>query len=287
MLLWRRWLNQKYFWLPTITLIPLLYLVGWIISLPISVALVLPGELSRLAGTLISFALLLTVLPSWVCQRWRTPHPWQALGLRDPQSTFYAVQRLLRGLTWSVLLLLCVIIPLLLGGWALWLGDLSGAEIFDAVLLFFIVGWAEELLFRGWLLGELVLLLGPRGGGFAQAMIFSLAHAQLNAGVIEVVPLLLGLFILGLALLQRRQLDHGSLWGCIGLHGGLVGGWFVVEMGLLQLSPSSPSFLIGPSITAINPAGSLTGLICLTVLLRVQRTALAKAPLPSNGAWSA
>ncbi|GCE64560.1 CPBP family intramembrane metalloprotease [cyanobiont of Ornithocercus magnificus] len=287
MLFWNRWLGQECRWLPTVTLVPLLYLFGQVTIQLIAPMLAIPLELRGTAGLLISFVLLLAILPSWVCQRWQTLHPWRALGLCEPQSFIYAIGKLLRGLTWAALLLLCVTIPLLLGGWASWLGDLNSTEIFNAVALLLVVGLAEELLFRGWLLGELIVLLGPRQGGLAQAVIFSLVHIRLEAGVIETAPILLGLFILGLVLLCRKQLDHGSLWGCIGLHGGLVGGWFTIEMGLLQLSPSSPSWLIGPSVTDINPIGSLTSLLCLTIVLRIQRVALAKAPLPSSGACSA
>ena len=92
--------------------------------------------------------------------------------------------------------------------------------------------------------------------------------------------LLLGLTLLGLVLAAQRRLDQGSLWGCVGLHGGLVGGWFALQGGLLQISPSAPLWLIGPGGAHPNPLGGVVGIAALTVLLSRQLTALAKAPRP-------
>jgi uncharacterized protein len=91
--------------------------------------------------------------------------------------------------------------------------------------------------------------------------------------------LLLGLFLLGLTLASRRRLDGGSLWGCIGLHGGLVGGWFALQAGLMAWSPASPTWLTGPGG---NPLGGLVGIVAIAALLGVQHqlTARAKAARP-------
>jgi hypothetical protein len=51
--------------------------------------------------------------------------------------------------------------------------------------------------------------------------------------------LLIGLLFLGLALGLQRRADGGLLWGAVGLHGGLVGGWFVLLAGPLQLASTA------------------------------------------------
>ena len=96
--------------------------------------------------------------------------------------------------------------------------------------------------------------------------------------------LLTGLFLLGLALAVRRRLDQGSLWGCIGLHGGLVAGWHLIESGLLQLSPDVPVWLAGPGGLHPNPLGGAVAIAALFLLLVVQFTVVAKAARPVSGA---
>ena len=151
-----------------------------------------------------------------------------------------------------------------LGSWGHWLGECSLREVLDAVLLIVGVGFAEELIFRGWLLEELRYLFGAKWGIRGQAVLFSLVHTRFNLGFVPMLSLLTGLFLLGLLLAARRERDRGSLWGCIGLHGGLVGGWYLLEAGLLQLSPTTPAWLIGPGGLHPNPLG---GLVAITALL--------------------
>ena len=83
--------------------------------------------------------------------------------------------------------------------------------------------------------------------------------------------LLGGLLLLGLALGLQRRADGGLLWGAVGLHGGLVGGWFALQSGLIQLSPAAPAWLVGPGGANPNPIGGLFGWLGLGLLLWVRR----------------
>ena len=83
-----------------------------------------------------------------------------------------------------------------------------------------------------------------------------------------VFPLLL---LLGLALGLQRRADGGALWGAVGLHGGLVGGWFALQQGWFQIAPGAPSWLIGGSAESANPIGGLLGWLGLSLLLLVRR----------------
>ena len=113
--------------------------------------------------------------------------------------------------------------------------------------------------------------LGARRALVLQALIFALLHPWYRAPGLEAVGLLGGLILLGLVLALQRRADAGSLWGAIGLHGGLVGGWFLVQKGLLQISPASPGWLVGPGGADINPIGGLIGWIGLGALLWIRR----------------
>jgi membrane protease YdiL (CAAX protease family) len=258
-------------------LIPVLYLIGW--SKAQLLTLVgLPTSAVSLVGTVFSFLLFLQLIPRWIRLRWLIKRPWVALGLRGMeahQPSSFAV--LLRGLLWSVLLLALIVLPLLLGHWAQFQRTDSVRLLLDAFVLLFGVGLAEEILFRGWLWEELNQLLGAKAGVISQAAIFSLVHARFNMGVWPMLGLLSGLFLLGLVLALRRRLDHGSLWGCVGLHGGLISGWFLLEKNALQLSADAPAWLIGPGGSNPNPMGGLVAIGALTLLLWLQRTAFNKS----------
>ena len=233
-----------------------------------------------LIGTVITFVLFILVLPSWARQRWNSRQPWLTLGLRSRRGEASPGSCLLRGLLRSAGLLALICLPLLLGSWGRWLGELTASDAVNALLLCFGLGLAEELVFRGWLWGELNALSSPRTAVIGQAAIFSLAHTRFDQGVFPMLGLLTGLLLLGLILAVQRRLDGGSLWGCIGLHGGLVGGWFALRSGVLQISPSAPVWLIGPGGVHANPLGGLVGIIALCVLLWRQLTALARAARP-------
>ena len=264
-----------------ITLIPALYGLGWLLAQPIGQ--VMPdasGSQISLIGTVITFVLFILVLPGWVRLRWNSRQPWLALGLRSRRDEASSGTCLLRGLLRSAGLLALICLPLLLGSWGRWLGELTAADALNALLLFLGLGLAEELVFRGWLWGELNALSGPRTAVIGQAAIFSLAHTRFDQGVFPMLGLLTGLLLLGLILAVQRRLDGGSLWGCIGIHGGLVGGWFALRSGVLQISPSAPVWLIGPGGVHANPLGGLVGIIALCVLLWRQLTALARAARP-------
>ena len=272
-------------WLPTVLFIPLLYAVGWLAAVPLTL-LGLPMDQLSLTGTVLSFVLFLLLMPRWVALRWSESQPWAALGIRraNPQEQPTPAAALLKGLLIAAVLLTVITSVVLLEGSGDWRGEVDATQLTNAVLLYLGVGVAEELIFRGWLWEELNQILGSRYGAVAQASIFSLVHTRFNLGLGAMAGLLIGLFLLGLVLARQRQSDRGSLWGCIALHGGLVAGWFLLQNGLLQLSPDTPSWLVGPGGNSPNPLGGLVGISSVLVLLLIQRTAVAKALRPSTGA---
>ncbi|QPN61185.1 CPBP family intramembrane metalloprotease [Synechococcus sp. CBW1002] len=257
-------------WLAGLLYVPLLYGAGWLLALPLPLA---PAD-RPLIGTAFTLALFLLSLPLWVGRMWRQPAPWTTLGVLGPAPA--VLRALLRGLLKALLLLLVLSLPLVLGGWAHWQGGVALSDWINALLLMLGVGFAEELVFRGWLWGELTQLLGgSRLAGqralLAQAVLFSLVHTRFNLGPAALLALLGGLGLLGLVLGLQRRADGGLLWGAIGLHGGLVGGWFLLQGSLLQLSSQAPAWLVGPGEVAPNPIGGLVGWLGLGALLWVRR----------------
>ena len=269
-------------------LIPTLYALGWLLAWPL-IPFGVPPERQALIGTLISFLLLVGLLPRWSRLRWRSPDGWAALGMTASgcQGRRPIIPALFGGMVLASILLGIVLLPVLLGSWGHWIGEVSINRILNALLLALGVGFAEELIFRAWLWRELNELLSSAAALLIQALVFSLVHTRFNLGIGSMLGLLSGLFLLGLALALQRRLDGGSLWGCIGLHGGLVGGWFLIQSGLVQLSPDAPAWLVGPGGLSPNPLGGLMGIGGLLILLAVQLTAVARAARPETGARKA
>jgi MYXO-CTERM domain-containing protein len=180
------------------------------------------------------------------------------------------LRALWRGALKALLLLALVVGALLISGQARWSGVLTAAAMANAVALLG-VGFAEELIFRGWLWGELELLIGAPRALVGQAVIFGLIHPWYRAPGAEAIGLLGGLILLGLALALQRRADGGSLGGAVGLHGGLVAGWFALLAGLIELSPATPAWLVGPGGASPNPIGGVLGWLGLGALLWVRR----------------
>ena len=272
-------------WLPTVLFIPLLYALGWLAAVPLTL-LGLPTHQLSLTGTVLSFVLFLLVMPRWAALRWSESRPWEALGIcgATPKEQPAPAAALIKGLLIAAGLLTVITSVVLLEGSGNWRGEMDATQLTNAVLLCLGVGFAEELIFRSWLWTELHQRMSSRRAALAQAGVFSLVHTRFNLGFSDMSGLLVGLFLLGMVLASQRQSDRGSLRGCIGLHGGLVAGWFLLQNGLLQLSPDTPSWLVGPGGDSPNPLGGLVGISSLLVLLLIQRTAVAKAPRPSTGA---
>jgi membrane protease YdiL (CAAX protease family) len=210
-------------------------------------------------------AALLLSLPLRLRRSWGERQPWQRLGVTGPTPA--VIKALVRGTLKAAGLLALVIAALILVGGLSWTPRLTAGLLLNATALGLGVGFAEELLFRGWLLGELNLLIGKQRALWLQAVLFSLVHTRFNLPPLQLLGLLIGLLLLGLALGLQRRADGDLLWGAIGLHGGLVAGWFLLHQGLATISPSAPAWLMGPD----NPIGGLVGWLGLVLLLIVRR----------------
>ena len=94
-----RFLLLQPVWLPTVLFIPLLYALGWLAAVPLTL-LGLPSDQLSLTGTVLSFVLFLLVIPRWAALRWSKPRPWAALGIRGakPQEQPAPAAALLKSL---------------------------------------------------------------------------------------------------------------------------------------------------------------------------------------------
>jgi uncharacterized protein len=259
-------------WWGTVLYVPGLYAAGFLLSRPLG--WLAPGwrpDQVDLAGVSLSFALLLATLPWRLRTVWGASHPWRSLGLVcSPRRGLASAAK---GLAKALALLVLVSVALLLSGQARWLGTMDGGQLVNALLLASGVGLAEELLFRGWLLGELRLRLKAPRALLLQALVFGLVHPWYRESGLLALSLMGGLILLGVVLARERQGGGGLLWGPAALHGGLVGGWFLVQNGLLAVSAQAPGWWAGPSGlgSGTNPLGGAIGWLGLLAVLLFQQ----------------
>jgi uncharacterized protein len=137
--------------------------------------------------------------------------------------------------------------------------------ILEGFLVSLAVGFAEELLFRGWLLRELEKDYSLNMALVISAVIYSLAHFIKPLGeVIRTFPQFPALVLLGLILGWAKRGCSGRLGKSIGLHGGLVWGYYTLNVGqLIKYTDTVPDWLTGIDK---NPLAGVMGLVFLGIL---------------------
>lgn len=127
------------------------------------------------------------------------------------------------------------------------------------------IGLAEELFFRGWILGELERDYKRATSAGINAAIFALAHfIKPLAEVMRTLITFPALFILGLTLVWAKWKQDDRLGIAIGLHSGLVWGYYILNVGqLLEYTKKVPAWITGIDG---NPIAGLMGLSFLGVL---------------------
>ena len=247
----------------TIVFIPFLYLLGWILSQPF-LLLSLSKEALSLLGTIFTFFLFIFLMPKWFDLRWQIRNSWSTLGLNN-KTILNNILSFSQGIIFALILLILILIPLLKSNYIVWLGGLSSEIILNGILLTLGIGFAEEIIFRGWLLEDLKLQFGIKVALISQSIVFSLVHIGFKIPFWNTLGTLIGLFTLGILCSMIRIKDEGSLFGAIGLHGGLVGIWFVLNNGLINISKEAPSWLVGFGTPNTNPLGGFYGISLLLI----------------------
>lgn len=127
------------------------------------------------------------------------------------------------------------------------------------------IGCAEELFFRGWLLDELERDYSPNVALWVSALIFALLHfIKPIAEIIRTFPTFPALILLGLMLVWAKYASSKRLGMSIGIHAGLVWGYYIFNVGqLLEYRDR-----VSPWITGIdnNPIAGAMGLMFLSIL---------------------
>ena len=160
----------------TFLFIPFLYFLGFVLASPL-IFLGIDKENISLIGTIITFLIFVISLPKWFEVRWKLNNVWKLVGIkktsRNKKPSFY----FLKGLLGAISLLSAILIPIILFKDGIWLGEISIDIVINSLLLIFGVGFAEVLIFRGWLLEEFKNQFGLKKALIFQSVIFlSLIH---------------------------------------------------------------------------------------------------------------
>lgn len=152
-------------------------------------------------------------------------------------------------------------------GWLVW--QQPQVFLLKIVLEGFIVGlgvgFAEELLFRGWLLDELERDYSNSVALWTDAVVFAALHfiKPLEA-IIYTLPQFPALVLLGLTQVWGKRWRRGRLGLPIGLHGGLVWGYYIINVGgLIKYSGQVPDWVTGINQ---NPLQGVMGVALMSIL---------------------
>ncbi|MBP0018605.1 MAG: CPBP family intramembrane metalloprotease [Cyanobacteria bacterium SBLK] len=205
----------------------------------------------------------LFLLRWWGREIWQLPAVFSHYGLVWSQKNG---TEFLKGLAIGLWMVLALFILMVVLGWA---NFQSPANLFGIVLEGFLtsvaVGFAEELLFRGWFLDELERDYSLSVSLWTNAVIFAATHfIKPVSEMIRTFPQFPGLLLLGLILAVSKRKFNNRLGSAIGLHAGLIWGYYIINVGdLVEYSDR-----VSPWITGVdrNPLAGLMGLCFLGIL---------------------
>jgi membrane protease YdiL (CAAX protease family) len=127
------------------------------------------------------------------------------------------------------------------------------------------VGFAEEMLFRGWLLSELERDYSKKTALISASLVFAILHfiKPLNV-ILATWSQFVGLAILSVALILARRRCDGRLGIAIGLHGGLVWCYYIVN----TTHWLKPTGAVPDWVTGINgnPIAGVMGIAFLSAI---------------------
>ncbi|MBF2029070.1 MAG: CPBP family intramembrane metalloprotease [Oscillatoriales cyanobacterium C42_A2020_001] len=241
----------------------LILLLLWLpIALPLH-WLIRDRNLATILTLLILYAEFIWLVRQWGKRVHRQPRILREYGLEFSQRNG---RDLLTGLGVGLTSALLLFVVQGFLGWIQWQPVSLGTAqiILEGLFISLALGFAEELLFRGWLLDELQRDYVPIVALWANAVLFAALHLRLWT-----FP---ALVLLGVALVWAKRSRPEWTLGKrrerlglpMGLHAGLVWGNYIVEVGkLIQYTNRVPAWVTGLDR---NPLAGVMGVLFLGAL---------------------
>ena len=154
-------------------------------------------------------------------------------------------------------------------GWLQWQQGIQVKIVLEGLLVAIATGFAEELLFRGWLLDELQRDYA-KAAVWINALIFASLHfIKPLSEMLRTAPQFPGLLLLGLTLVLAKRRCQNRLGLSIGIHGGLIWGYYIINVGqLIKYSGQVPDWVTGVNQ---NPLAGLVGIGFLSIMAGIIR----------------
>jgi len=202
--------------------------------------------------------------------------PWWSKYIHQQSQTFrhYGLEltriwfvELLRGVAIGLISILILYGLQRIFGWLIWQQPSFSIVqlILEGLISALGIAFAEELFFRGFIYDELQRDYDAKTVLWAVAIIFALLHfIKPLPEIIRTSPQFLGLLLLGLACVWAKRSCRGRLSLPIGIHGGLVWGVYIIEVGkMIKYTGTVPQWVTGIDN---NPLVGIMGLLGLTLL---------------------
>lgn len=247
-----------------LTWAPLAVLVGWLIR---------DSNTASIVTLLLLYGEFILLVRLWGRRIYGQPDLLKRYGLVKTRKNG---TNLLTGLAIGLTSLLLMFAVQGAFGWVIWLSPqpFLPRVILEGSLTGLGIGFAEELLFRGWLVDELQRDYSLQKAMWISAIVYAFLHAPRS---IAQVP---ALVILGLTLVLAKRASRGRLGLSIGLHGGLVWGYYILNVGqLIKYSNQVPDWLTG---IGNNPLASVTGMTALGAIALGMKVAASRSTVPKT-----
>ena len=210
------------------------------------------------------FVCFLGLQKLWTKYFYQEAQPFSNYGLGNQRTHWL---NLLKGLALGVCFCWGLFITQAILGWVV----ISPGEpgliriVLEGLLSALGIALAEELVFRGWVLWELERDYSQSQSLWLSAWLFAIAHflkplAEIRRTAITFPALLL----LGIILVWAKRKFQHQLNAPIGIHGGLVWGYYILNVGgLISYRDRVPDWITGIDG---NPIAGVLGLVFLSAL---------------------
>jgi uncharacterized protein len=214
--------------------------------------------------------MFIVMLPWWNQAVYGRKKPFAFFGLVGNQRSFLGFLQGW-GMGFSSLLLLYFVQGLL--GLLEWqpvtipLSELLGGGLLSSVG----VGLIEELVFRGWILTELEADYSLSVSLWSTALFFAATHfIKPLSTMLAMFPQFPGLTVMGLLLVWAKRSQQNLLGVSIGLHAGIIGVVYLVDVGkMVKYTNRLPDWITGAGTPAAGVMG-IAGLLSLASFFALQ-----------------